>query len=161
MVNGVYQSLTIMAAIIAYRRLSGSIMALENFSIFAALRSKLQWHQTRQTLLAQNIANADTPHFRAKDLEPVNFSDTLRSAGSDDVTTTLTNKAHIEGVASDISGSFKAQRTSGFEVTPEGNEVVLEEQMMKVTSNQMDYQMASTLYSRSLSLLKIAVNGRG
>ena len=44
-----------------------------------------------------------------------------------------------------------------FEITPEGNGVTLEDEMMKVTSNQMDYQAVTTLYSRSLRLLKTAL----
>lgn len=134
-------------------------MALDDFSLFAALRTKLQWHQTRQTMLAQNVANADTPEYRARDLAPVDFSSRL--ARSEPVSTAMTHRAHIVGASTTTAGKFRAERSGGFEVTPEGNEVVLEEQMMKVTSNQMDYQLASTLYNRSLGLLKIAINGRG
>ena len=42
-------------------------------------------------------------------------------------------------------------------MTPDGNSVSLEDQMMKVTQNQMDYQMATSLYARSLGLLKTAL----
>lgn len=136
-------------------------MALDSFSLFDALRTKLNWHQTRQSMLAQNVANADTPNYRARDLAPVDFRQTLQLAGAGEVSTAITHAAHIEGAAASLSGAFDAERSGGFEITPEGNEVVLEEQMMKVTSNQMDYQMASTLYSRSLGLLKIAINRRG
>jgi flagellar basal-body rod protein FlgB len=48
----------------------------------------------------------------------------------------------------------------GYEVTPDGNGVVLEEQMMKLSQNQMDYQVATSLYQRSIAILKTAV-GRG
>jgi len=135
-------------------------MALENFSIFSALRSKLHWHQARQSTLAQNVANADTPKYRARDLEPLDFSKSLKLAQAGDVSTTMTHRAHIEGAGA-FKGAFKSEKSGGFEITPEGNEVVLEEQMMKVTSNQMDYQLASTLYNKSMGLLKIAINRRG
>ncbi|MEM8811769.1 MAG: flagellar basal body rod protein FlgB [Pseudomonadota bacterium] len=139
----------------------GVVMSLQNFSIFEALRTKLHWHQTRQTMLAQNVANADTPRYRAQDLAPLDFSEKLAAVRARDVTTRMTHTSHIEGVAPSIAGTFKTERSGGFEITPEGNEVVLEEQMMKVTSNQMDYQLASTLYSRSLGLLKTALSRRG
>ena len=44
---------------------------------------------------------------------------------------------------------------------PKGNNVVLEEQMMKVTQNQMDYQAATTLYSRGLGLIRTALSKGG
>ena len=135
-------------------------MALEDFSIFAAIRHKMKWHQTRQTMLAQNVANADTPKYRAHDLVPVDFSRALPT-GVSGVAAERTHMAHIEGVSASRLGDFTAERTGGFEITPEGNEVVLEEQMMKVTSNQMDFQLASTLYNKSLSLLKTAAGRRG
>lgn len=136
-------------------------MSLDNFSIFGALRDKLQWHQARQSTLAQNVANADTPDYRAKDLAPLDFSQTMKLASAGDVSTAMTHRAHIEGAAASFNGPFSTERSGGFEITPEGNEVVLEEQMMKVTSNQMDFQLASTLYNKSLGLLKIAINRGG
>lgn len=135
-------------------------MSLDNFSIFGALREKLHWHQTRQSMLAQNVANADTPSYRARDLKPLDFSQTLQVATTGSVSTAMTHRAHIEG-ATESTGPFTSVRSGGFEVTPEGNEVVLEEQMMKVTSNQMDYQLASTLYNKSMGILKLAINRRG
>jgi flagellar basal-body rod protein FlgB len=55
---------------------------------------------------------------------------------------------------------FRVERKHGFEIRPAGNSVGLEEQMIKVTSNQMDYQAATALYSRSRALIKTAL-GRG
>ena len=47
-----------------------------------------------------------------------------------------------------------------FEVTPSGNAVSLEDEMMKVSQNQSDYQLAASLYQKSLQMLRTAV-GRG
>ncbi|MNR65174.1 flagellar basal body rod protein FlgB [compost metagenome] len=46
---------------------------------------------------------------------------------------------------------------ANFEVTPEGNGVTLEDEMMKVTTNMMDYQAATTLYQKSIKILKTAM----
>jgi flagellar basal-body rod protein FlgB len=62
--------------------------------------------------------------------------------------------------AADGTGRYRAERKGGFEIRPGGNAVSLEEQMMKVASNQMDFQEVATLYRRSLNLLKTAM-GRG
>ena len=48
-------------------------MSLSSMSIFAMAQSKMSWLGQRQTVLAQNIANADTPSYRAKDLEALDF----------------------------------------------------------------------------------------
>ena len=45
-------------------------MPISNVSIFSMLRTKMQWHQERQRLLAENVANADTPKFQPRDLAP-------------------------------------------------------------------------------------------
>jgi flagellar basal-body rod protein FlgB len=37
------------------------------------LRTRMQWHQERQRVLAENVANAETPRYRARDLAPPNF----------------------------------------------------------------------------------------
>ena len=45
----------------------------------------------------------------------------------------------------------------GYEVRPAGNAVNLEDEMMKVAANQMDYETATTLYTHSLNLIKTAL----
>ena len=47
-----------------------------------------------------------------------------------------------------------------FDVRPTGNAVNLEDEMMKVAGNQMDYQVATALYTRSLNLIKTALGKR-
>ncbi|WP_417689782.1 flagellar basal body rod protein FlgB [Roseibium sp.] len=131
-------------------------MALTNLPVFQALKSKMQWHQVRQRVLAENIANADTPRYQAKELKDYKFSDRIgrSSAG---VQTTVTKSGHISGTLSAASDA-KAEKRDMFEVTPSGNNVVLEEQMMKVTENQMDFQAATSIYSKSLGLIRTALS---
>ncbi|MGI9383157.1 MAG: flagellar basal body rod protein FlgB [Methyloligellaceae bacterium] len=132
-------------------------MALGDLKLFSFLKTKMQWHQARQRVLAENVANADTPRYRPNDLKPVPFESGLAVSGLGSVLPARTNVAHIKGAAMQSEGAFKASRGTGWEVTPAGNAVVLEEQMIKVSENQFDFQMASTLYSRSMGLLRTAV----
>ncbi len=67
---------------------------------------------------------------------------------------TTTDPGHQAGT--DNSSAF-ATSSSGFTITPAGNAVNLEDQMMKVAANQMDFQAASSLYTKSLGLIKLAV----
>ena len=52
---------------------------------------------------------------------------------------------------------FGSRQLNNFEVTPEGNGVTLEDEMMKVTTNQMDYQAVTALYTRSIRMIKTAL----
>ena len=70
-----------------------------------------------------------------------------------------TEGAHIGGMT--MSGTqFGTESKGNYEVRPTGNSVSLEDEMLKVSANQMDYQAATALYSRSLNLLKTALGKR-
>jgi flagellar basal-body rod protein FlgB len=132
-------------------------MAISELPIFAMLRTKMQWHQERQRLLSENVANADTPHFRPRDLKELDFTRPAMRAPS--VGLARTDPGHIAGIGLS-SSAFRAERPGGFETRPAGNAVTLEDEMLKVAANQMDYQQASTLYAKGLGLLKTAIGKR-
>lgn len=128
-------------------------MAISGVSIFSLLRAKMHWHQERQRLLAENIANADTPGFRARDLAP--FKDP-RATSEGSVVLLRTDPAHAAGF--DVQTSrFSVDRRPNYEVRPTGNAVNLENEMLKLGTNQMDYQTVTSLYARSLGLIKAAL----
>src|SRR5437764_2344117 len=52
----------------------GGSMPISDIPIFSMLRTRMQWHQERQQVLADNVANADTPNFRPSDLSPPDFN---------------------------------------------------------------------------------------
>jgi flagellar basal-body rod protein FlgB len=55
-------------------------MPIVDIPILSMLRTRMQWHQERQRVLAENVANADTPNYRARDLGPPNFENALQTA---------------------------------------------------------------------------------
>lgn len=130
-------------------------MGISDLSVFQALKTKMQWHQERQRVLSENVANADTPGYMGRDLKAPEFSDSLRASGVKPVQQAVTEPGHMRAYHASSFGD--GRKVGSFEITPDDNSVVLEEQMMKVTSNQMDYQAATTLYSRGLGLLKTAI----
>jgi len=136
-------------------------VAITDLPLLGMLKTKMHWHQARQTVLAQNIANADTPDFRPSDIEPMSARTAMRSPVASNVSVARTHAAHIAVPALSMGGPFSTSNEKGWETTPAGNSVVLEEQMMKVSANQFDFQMASTLYAKSLGLLKTAIGRRG
>jgi flagellar basal-body rod protein FlgB len=130
-------------------------MALNDLSILGLLKDRMHWQEARQRVLAENIANADMPRFAPRDLVPM--EDRRMQPAVAPVQVAMTNSAHIAGrpfAGGNLAGE---RREAGWETTPDGNSVVLEEQMMKLTQNQMDHQLATTLYGRGLALLRAAV----
>ena len=123
-------------------------------SVFDQLKTRMQWLQTRQKLLAENVANADTPGFQPKDLKPFELP-----GATGGVALEATAPGHI-GISASASnpGSRGAQR---FETRPSGNAVSIEDEMMRIADTQMDYQTVASLYSKSLGLLKIAIGKKG
>lgn len=132
-------------------------MAFADLSLISMLKTKMNWHQGRQQVLAENVANADTPGYRARDLAPLSFESHLKGPSVSPVSALRTDSAHFAARLSAPAGGFRTNETGGWEITPDGNGVVLEEQMLKVSENQFDFQLASTLYQRSLGLLRMAV----
>jgi flagellar basal-body rod protein FlgB len=51
-------------------------MPISDLPILSMLRTRMQWHQECQRLLAENVANAHTPNYRARDLVPPDFDTT-------------------------------------------------------------------------------------
>ncbi|PIP00796.1 putative flagellar basal-body rod protein flgB (proximal rod protein) [uncultured Pleomorphomonas sp.] len=133
-------------------------MSMTDLPVLQALKGKLRFHETRQKVLAENVANAETPGYTARDIKAPDFFRVAVEGEADaGVSTVLTSPMHIAGPAIGNGTPFRPEKVGGYDVTPDGNAVSLEDQMMKVTSNQMDFQTVTSLYQRSLGLLKTAV----
>ena len=131
-------------------------MSLMDLPVFTALTDKMRWHQARQGLLAENVANAETPDYRGRDLKQFEFGAPGMTSSSASISTLATQPMHFS-VSSSSGDGFGAQRMANFEVTPEGNGVTLEDEMMKVTTNLMDYQAATSLYQKSIKIIRTAM----
>ena len=135
-------------------------MSITDIPTLSVLRTKMQWHQERQRVLSENVANSDTPNFKPRDLVAPKFDETGTTVDSmGPLPMVRTSAAHIAPSGSG-QDDFDQNRRAGFETRPAGNAVSLEEEMMKVSANQMDYAAATQLYSKSLEILKIAI-GKG
>ena len=123
-------------------------------NLMLALKTRMHWHQSRQKVLAENVANADSPGFRPMELK----APAIGGGASAGVALAQTSEAHMG--LSGQRGGFGDTKAQRFETTPNGNAVNLEDEMMKVAQNQSDYQLAASLYSKGLGLMKIAI-GKG
>ena len=132
-------------------------MSINDLPGLAALRTRMQWHQERQRVLAENVANSDTPNFKPRDLVEPKFdaNGAAPSASMGSLAMMRTSPGHIAPAGG--GQTFDQDRKAGFETRPTGNAVNLEDEMLKVASNQMDYAAATSLYTRRLHLLKTAI----
>lgn len=133
-------------------------MAINDLPMLSMLRTKMQWHQERQRVLAENVSNSDTPGFKPRDLVEPKFGDLISTPTRQAFGMMRTDAGHIQ--ASGVSESFAADNKNAYQTRPAGNAVSLEEEMMKVSNNQMDYAAVTSLYSRSLGLIKTAIGRR-
>jgi flagellar basal-body rod protein FlgB len=128
-------------------------MPISDIPILSMLRTRMQWHQERQRVLAENVANADTPNYRARDLAPLNFENTLRTVS---LSMVRTDPGHVGGAGG--SGSqFADDKDPHYEVRPRGNAVEHEDEMLKLAGNQMDYDAVTSIYTHSINLIKTAI----
>ncbi len=133
-------------------------MNLLSTPIFDILRTKMGWLQERQGVLAENVANANTPNFEARDLKEMTF-DQLVATPRPTVASKVTHANHIALNPTTPQTRFRIEGAPDTEVSPSGNSVVLEDQMLKISANQADYQAAATLYTKSIGMLRIALGG--
>ena len=115
---------------------------------------KMGYLGQRTKVLAQNVANADTPNYRARDLKPVNFKDELGKANRT-VHMSVTQSGHLPPVSK--PENFRSVNGRSYESNISKNSVVLEEQMMKLGETQGDYEATTTLYRKYVDMMKLAV----
>ncbi len=134
-------------------------MDLSKIPVFGAITKRMYWLHQRQKVLAENVANANTPGYQPRDMKELNFNDVLKRSSKMKMSATQAN--HIAPRASTNASGFdtRTQKTS-YETSPDGNAVSLEEQMLKVTENRMDYELMTNLYRKHMNMLRTAM-GRG
>jgi flagellar basal-body rod protein FlgB len=120
------------------------------------LASGLMAHASaRQRVVAENVAHADTPGYRARDL--ADFATTLDQTPG--FSGRVTRAGHIP-FGADPRGFDAGQVTAEGAVSPNGNTVSLEDQMTRAAEARQSHQMALGVYSKSMDILRTAI-GRG
>lgn len=129
-------------------------MDLHKQNLFQIAKQKMGYLGQRTALLAQNVSNSDTPNYRARDLKPVNFAQELSRANRP-VTMAATQANHLPPVSK--PEAFRSINGRSYESTISKNSVVLEEQMMKLSQTQGEYEGATTLYRKYLDMVKLTL----
>jgi len=127
-------------------------------SVMSMLKMRMDYISNRQEVLAENIANADTPKYQAKDLQPFNFKQIMQSRDMH-VKPVGTNAKHLNADPARMR-EYAGDDPKPYETTIDKNGVVLEEQMTKMNESQLDHELTTQLYKKNLQLFKIAL-GKG
>jgi flagellar basal-body rod protein FlgB len=115
---------------------------------------RLRWLERRQTVLAQNVANADTPGYVARDVSP--FGATLASSQ----VLAMTDPRHVRGVGAVGDARALRERRSQ-DIAPNGNTVSLDEQAIRIADTDQAHALAMTLHRRWISLVRSTLSSRG
>ncbi len=130
-------------------------MNLPDVPLFSMLRERMTWLNQRQDVLAQNVANADTPAYVARDLRELDFEQALKNETTGGQLA-VTNSRHI-AIGPQQMGKFEDYETPDQESNPDGNAVSLEAEMIKVSDTQAQFQAAANLYSKTMTMMKTAI----
>lgn len=134
-------------------------MTIQNIGLFQAMNAKMNYLAQRQTVISQNIANADTPGYQPKDLEKVDFGKFLTKLIKEknfSVSMVTTDEGHLPPSSNEASMREQAQKRT-YEVAPSGNAVILEEQLMKSNDVQLNYNMMVNLYRSNVDMIRTAL----
>ncbi|MET0544937.1 MAG: flagellar basal body protein [Caulobacterales bacterium] len=136
-------------------------MDIGEIPVFNALRDKMSFLAARQRVLSENVANASTPGFVPRDMNTKSFDSALAAqldmAGTG-VHMIRTSSGHMDLTTSkDLSGNYRSEVSPDSDVTMDGNAVVLEDQMLKVSRTRGDYETMVAIYQRAMSMLQTAV----
>jgi flagellar basal-body rod protein FlgB len=137
-------------------------MDLSQIPLFQMLRGRLSYLSDRQKLIAENVANADTPGYKPHDLKPFSFQAQVQAsqAGASSAMA-VTQPGHITPPNTRSATAAKPVTTKDSETTLDGNSVVLEEEMLKMGQARMEYDAAIGFYQKSLNLIRLAARAPG
>jgi flagellar basal-body rod protein FlgB len=119
------------------------------------LVQRMAYLNQRQAILAENVANTDTPGYKARDLAPFTFGDALKQAS---IGMAVTDPHHI--LPASMAGvNTKTIKSDSIETLPNGNNVDMEQQMMEVSKTAVDYQGITSIYRSIGELFNLAIKG--
>ena len=128
---------------------------LEDLKLFAMAQKTMDWLAKRQEVLAQNIANANTPKYQPSDLAPLDFKNLLEPERQP-VRAVVTNPSHFSPLVETVRFETKTEHRPE-ESKLDGNAVLLEEQTKKLGDVKDMNALATTLLAANSSMFKTAL----
>ncbi len=127
-------------------------MDFSSLNLLSGLTERMRFLSNRSNVIAQNIANADTPGYRAKEISPPDFEALVEHTQA----MRVNDSRHQAGYAS-LTSSNNRIKTSSQSASLDGNSVSIETETMKLSQTRMEYGLASTVYRKGLDMLRLAI----
>ncbi|RPE64612.1 flagellar basal-body rod protein FlgB [Pacificibacter maritimus] len=124
----------------------------QNLDIFQMASGLAKHASSRQEVIAKNIANADTPEYRAQDI--ASFQETYQGAQSQS-SMKASRAGHLSGATPE--NTFITQIDAADPSSPNGNTVALETEMMKATEVRHQHDLAMSVYKSSMNILRTSL----
>ncbi|WP_188054521.1 MULTISPECIES: flagellar basal body protein [unclassified Sphingosinithalassobacter] len=133
--------------------------------VLAGIKASMQHMSQRQQVLAQNIANSETPGYRGRELEAPDFSSLVQGAGGTPRVAAprvmLTDAMQGLGAVQPAGANGVIFDTDIAETKPDGNNVTLEDQLLRMGELQADFTAMAGLYRKQMDLMRKALGRSG
>lgn len=132
-------------------------MELLSDQVIVVLKKALDAEALRQRVIANNIANVNTPYFKKSTVE---FESLLKAAlGRDSIKLTANDPKHFGAVPTlaDLRPEVRVNKTTSMRT--DGNNVDIDEEMANLAANSIEYQATARELSDRLSLLGYVITG--
>ena len=131
--------------------------------LIAGIGTRMHYLSDRQRVLAENVANGETPGYKARDVDAPDFSGMIDTGGGARIArprVAITPAMSALGANPALGGSNIVLDNATSETKPDGNNVTLEDQLLKMGEVQADFATMTSLYRKSQGLMKTAL-GQG
>ncbi|NJM28840.1 MAG: flagellar basal body rod protein FlgB [Rhizobiales bacterium] len=123
--------------------------------IFGVASRHIAWLQSRQQVLAENIANSDTPRYRARDITAFDLNSPAFTAQL-----AATNPLHMQASsAGGASGDFEVVFSRNPDVSHSGNDVSLEREMKKIGESSLAFAFDTSVSKIFHRMTMMSVKG--
>jgi flagellar basal-body rod protein FlgB len=126
----------------------------DKLSVVALAKGRMDWVAKRQEVLSENIVNANTPKYVPSDIKAFDFKAVLNET-QPAIQVAATNARHLQPAVTDLRQVQKQKKT--FESSPDGNAVVMDEQLAKMGEAKTAYEMAASLFQKQFKMLRTAL----
>lgn len=129
-------------------------MDLNGIPLFSLISNRMSWLSSRQSVLAENVANSSTPGYIARDIRPLDFQQMMAQGASETLNTT-----NVRHITVRPPSPFEPEDAAGEGGSPTGTVVSLEQEMIKLSDTQLQYQTATNLYQKAVAMFRTALGG--
>lgn len=143
-------------------------MNLAEIPLFSMLRGRMGYLTERQKVIAENVANGDTAKYVPNDLKPFSFDARMEAqkqaqgvGGLPLMASTQAGHMTPKNERRGLGAQYKTIKSPDSETTLNGNAVVLEDEMIKMSEARMNYDAAISFYQKSMNLLRLAARRPG